>query len=673
MQTKKSWFQLCSRQPAGLGLLLAGAVWFSPGVSVQRSLAQPNFPLNPSGNTTASLYQADESTFSIGVVQVQVNTNFAWLMAPTNPSGTYYPGYSPSSGILTTPVMYDTLTMIGSSALEDWISGPNTLIPFAYPVKVGSPNAGGFATLFPNMSSIGGGDYYSIPDGFAGSGNPNPTAGYQMINTEIEMFDLECGTGEFSCGTDVRVPGPSVTLDMVTAGPEAGGGQPGLGGWADSNLPDLTRRSIGMVEQQSTSPGIVAKSFFNIYVQVNLPSVTQTYSDTAFPGPDTVPPSVPVWTGAYPYTFGLAQLYNDYQDPLVITNLNVTNLPPGVVYIHGETTAVPLLFQYANPPFWNANDTFGWITLAGHGVFGCSNNGTSGQPGSNCCASANTTAFLDTTLGTIGNPKLPMAVAYSRTNSAFPTPNMTLNSIVNTVVSGGATNVLDASVSFNSGSVAIRDLTLGFFSNSIALPAPHATVTYNATNVPLQFQIFESGAWFPATGTTNALTLVISNNGTASLNLFYTNPPPVTNYTIYLTSFGSRSTWAGGPVFLQQDPGNPSIGQHTIRKTSTGWAVSTYLDVNVQESGNASTYFSASGPLRLLPSSPPATVAPPPLVAHVLNNTNIVLVWPGGATVQSATKLTGSNVWTSITSSNTFGPYTVPLGAGQKFFRLSTP
>jgi hypothetical protein len=266
-----------------------------------------------------------------------------------------------------------------------------------------------------------------------------------------------------------------------------------------------------------------------------------------------------------------------------------------------------------------------------------------------------------------------MAVAYSRTNSAFPTPNMTLNSIVNTVVSGGATNVLDASVSFNSGSVAIRDLTLGFFSNSIALPAPHATVTYNATNVPLQFQIFESGAWFPATGTTNALTLVISNNGTASLNLFYTNPPPVTNYTIYLTSFGSRSTWAGGPVFLQQDPGNPSIGQHTIRKTSTGWAVSTYLDVNVQESGNASTYFSASGPLRLLPSSPPATVAPPPLVAHVLNNTNIVLVWPGGATVQSATKLTGSNVWTSITSSNTFGPYTVPLGAGQKFFRLSTP
>ena len=76
-------------------LLLAGTVLLSPGWGVQRSAAQ-TFPGVPT----------DGQTFSIGVVQIVVDPNFAFLFAPAPTFAFYYPGYAgPASGILTGPVM----------------------------------------------------------------------------------------------------------------------------------------------------------------------------------------------------------------------------------------------------------------------------------------------------------------------------------------------------------------------------------------------------------------------------------------------------------------------------------------------------------------------------------------------------------------------------------------
>jgi hypothetical protein len=633
-------------------LLLTAAALLGPGGGGQRCAAQPNFPVNHLGNTTPADYQWDEQTFSIGVAQIQVEPNFTNLFAPTT-SSYYYPGFSPSSGILTSPVMYDFTTWVGSSQKYIWdLTGPPTDLPYAYPAIVGV--SGGPLGAF--WQSVSGSDFYSMPTDFA-----TPVNGYQMILTEIEMFDLTCDTGFFSCGSDARVPSVPTSLDMVTAGPNSGSAVTGTGGLGT----DLSRRSIGMVQQQSTTPGIVAKSFFNIYVQVNIPAVTGNSSIPAFP------------LGVSAYTFGLARLTNAFSDPLVITNLNVTNLPPAVVYIHGETTAVPLYFMDNNLPYWSAGDLFGSLTLAGHGVFGCTN-----QPDShdtNCCnqitAEGRVASLLDQTLGPVGSPRPPMPVAWQRTTNSFPTPQASYKSIVNTIVdtTTGQTNVLDATVSFPGTSFAIRDLSLGVFSNSIAPPAAHGTATFTATNVPISFQLASSGIWFPASGT-GAVTMVISNTGNWSQTLtnMSGNPPPVTNYIVTVTGLTSRSTWIGGPVFLRIDPSsnNPSVGQHTIRQTAGGYRISSFFDVWLQESTDQVDWHSATNSLRLLPSLPPRTRSiSPASITFTLNGNNLVLYWTGSFVLQNATSVTGP--WTDLNGGVPLaGPYTNVISGSARYFRL---
>jgi hypothetical protein len=91
-----------------------------------------------------------------------------------------------------------------------------------------------------------------------------------------------------------------------------------------------------------------AQSFFDIFVDVDLPGL---------PG-------------------GTATLINN--TPLLVENTNLTNppgLPPKVIYIHGNSTAVPILFQSDNPGFWHAGDVFGDLVLAGHGEGYNINNG----------------------------------------------------------------------------------------------------------------------------------------------------------------------------------------------------------------------------------------------------------------------------------------------------------
>ena len=106
--------------------------------------------------------------------------------------------------------------------------------------------------------------------------------------------------------------------------------------------------SPGEVESQSAS-GVPANDFpadgfFNMYVEVDIPPGGAFPGATVYnPGPgDPFPPR-----------------------PMVVVALNETSFPPSVVYIHGQTTAVPVRFRFGGPG-WNANALFGWLTLAGH-------------------------------------------------------------------------------------------------------------------------------------------------------------------------------------------------------------------------------------------------------------------------------------------------------------------
>ena len=72
---------------------------------------------------------------------------------------------------------------------------------------------------------------------------------------------------------------PSVPLSLVTV--KAGPGAFGIG----ASLP-FNRRSIGMVQQitNGAPSDFPAQSFFDIFVEVNMPRVPGTVANTAFPG-----------------------------------------------------------------------------------------------------------------------------------------------------------------------------------------------------------------------------------------------------------------------------------------------------------------------------------------------------------------------------------------------------
>jgi hypothetical protein len=101
--------------------------------------------------------------------------------------------------------------------------------------------------------------------------------------------------------------------------------------------------SPGEVETYSTS-GLPAddfpgESFFDVFVEVDLPAFG------SFPG---------------------ATVYN--QTALLVRNAKLQIFPPRVVYVHDNSSAVPVLFKTTNPGFWLAGNVFGYLVLAGHGA-----------------------------------------------------------------------------------------------------------------------------------------------------------------------------------------------------------------------------------------------------------------------------------------------------------------
>jgi hypothetical protein len=96
---------------------------------------------------------------------------------------------------------------------------------------------------------------------------------------------------------------------------------------------------LGKVEAQGTSNDFPAQSFFDIFADITIP--------------------------------GLGSVHNTSGNPLIVqaTLPAGSQLPPKVIYVHGQSSVVPLVFDSANSGLGiMAGDTLGNVMLTGHGV-----------------------------------------------------------------------------------------------------------------------------------------------------------------------------------------------------------------------------------------------------------------------------------------------------------------
>jgi hypothetical protein len=213
-------------------------------------------------------------------------------------------GFDPSTNILQSPTLYDPATLVGRS---DVITDGSNADVNGVPVGTAGTNVSE-NMLFP-------------PPGYPCQGVTGclSGAGTREVHTEVRSLKMTSGPVAVRAG---------VWYDSATV----------------QNPP--SRVSPGEVESQSGPGGAAANdfpasSFFDVFVQADLPACG---------------------TGGFPG----ATLYNS--SPLIVKNYSLTQFPPRVIYLHDQSTAVPILFLNGNPGKWNAGDILGYFVLAGHGI-----------------------------------------------------------------------------------------------------------------------------------------------------------------------------------------------------------------------------------------------------------------------------------------------------------------
>lgn len=529
--------------------------------------------------------QGDDSTPSMGLFRLVVAPAFQPLMGPTVASNGY-PGYRSSDGRLTSPVLLDNATTIGRSAPHNRVFGGSA------PVGV------------PSMGNIGYADFPATPFIFAAA--PAPT---REIFTRIRSFAL-LTSPERRCTNDARVPTVPLSWRMVYAGPDQG----------------VARKSIGMVQENipggaapgAADPDFPARSFFDIFVEVNLPPVPSTVSGGVFPV-----------TGAV--------LYND--TPLVITNLDIHSLPPVVVYIHGDTPAVPLKFRDPNPPHWLPGDVFGYLVLAGHGTFA-----------DDCASEA---ALIESVLGPAGTSAPELAIEWPFPTDLCPSPNTTFNSVQND-------DVVHFTV-VGIGSIQVRNFVHSGLDNPISPPPLDLTSIYNDPNTLVTAEISIDGQlWMPAqaSGPTMAKITHTVNNGPTR---------------IFETEMLQLDLMGGSPLgtfMLRESPTRSSMGRHTIRPQGNNFLVSSFFDIFLE--------LSTDGGLNWIPADRSVHVAVDraPCGPAQLNiqrtGKAVVLSWTDPAyRLVGSPHISGPGAqWTDI---QTTSPYTNSPSSGLRYFRLVCP
>ncbi|MGO9111270.1 MAG: hypothetical protein ACLP9L_18750 [Thermoguttaceae bacterium] len=274
---------------------------------------------------------ATDSTQSLG--------SFSMVLSPSI-SGAFVGtmGYTASTNIFTSPLLYDQNTQINRSA---------TLTAGSPPYTNGLPvGTGGTGPIVSNSSVT------VFPTDYT-----PPATGTDMVFTQINSFDL-AGAGGVS----------------VTAGTAA----------MDPNLPN----SYGQVISNSGTPAIPAndfpaRSFFDVFVDINLPV------PAALGGGTVGLTNATVMSGT--------TALSPPGTPLVVSNSGITAFPPVVIYTHGNSSAVPL---YIGPGGLNgtgqdAGDLVGLLVLAGHGA-GYTPGTAGGATDENTGQPANETTFTNT-------------------------------------------------------------------------------------------------------------------------------------------------------------------------------------------------------------------------------------------------------------------------------------
>ena len=227
---------------------------------------------------------------------------------------------------------------------------------------VGSPggflvtsNSGDTALTFSGNMGVTAGLSYPIP---TGTGATAP--GTNAVFTQIKAFNL---AGFISGGI---APGAT----SVTVGTAA----------MDPNLP----ASVGQVTSNSTTGGFPARSFFDVFVDIEVP----------------LPPTIASMVGSSTAELTNATVFNSSSAaitppgmPLVIANTGITAFPPVVIYTHGNSTAVPIYVESG----LGAGILVGQLILAGHGAgYGSSAGTGNSNVDENTGQPADQTTFMQT-------------------------------------------------------------------------------------------------------------------------------------------------------------------------------------------------------------------------------------------------------------------------------------
>jgi hypothetical protein len=616
-------------------LCIAGTALLGPGVAVWRCAAADcaggvgpggTFPSGPNNDNTQSM----------GVFQISVNSSFYGLFQ-ANGSLVAYPGWNNSLHTVTSPVLYDNNTQIGTSAPE------SRFINFGTGIPIGTGTYGDTVSSYPP----------SIP--------PTPfvfaAPGTREVLTEIQTFTLALMYTNCGCGSAmVPCPPPGYTANMVMAGQHN----------PDLTLPPILpvpagatfQRSVGLVQSQANSGANVgntaydfpASSFFDIFVEVNLPNASppnyaNTVSTTAFPP-----------TGA--------ALYSDPTQPLIVqdvppnsdaNNPAVCSLPPRAVYIHGANTFAPNLYFALNGPinpvthlpYYSAGDILGSVVLAGHGVL------TPCDP-----PTPNEELLITATLGTSNQAKPWMPIGWLFPDPRFPWPTATYDSLPGTNLGGGSVDAV--SFPINTSALWLRGLSLSNFVNSTNLPPYGSSVVYTNPVTSMTCELSIDGTnYFPGTAS-GPMQILISN----------TNPPvgDVTNYSLQMLQLTLTGSTFFGNFYLNQDSNTVSSGSHIVRTgPSGGYQIGSYLDLALTISTDNQNFFSAARTLHVQQENAPCGAATEQL--HVTPSGSSVIVWwrNPSYTLQGSPTLSPT-AWVSIPGTS---PITNAAAGPYKFYRLT--
>ena len=520
---------------------------FAQALSCAAVLTLAGAPASRAGDFNGGPPPLNETTFSIGVFKIVVEPAFA-------PTLTGYPGWRASTRELTSPVLTDSNTQIGRSAAH--VHGDAS----AYPVGAGP------------ATSVQLSDYSAAPYLVPG---PFQTPGaVREVFTEVRRLVLEV-SGQGSAGCDNRVavsgspahgvPAPPVIeqgVVLVKAGSQV---VPPLG------LPACLGQVQSLVPGGGPASDFPARSFFDIFAEMNVPSLGGA------------------WPGA---------LFTNTA-PIIVQNPALTEFPPRATYIHGISVAVPLVFKSAVPAIGAAaGQLFGYMTLAGHGVF------------TNCPNDTDTLAFLDTVLGPNGTKPGAPILQHVPTDLCPPA--------YSSYVSPAGTPPVSFTIP-GLGAILVRNFRHSNLLNPISPPTLGNSATYQGIGTRLDAEISQDGGqtWQAYYGFGNVVVGIGHTSDSGSSSFFDTE--------MLQLSISGGSLPAG--AMLRESPTLQSTGQHTIRNMGGGgggggYEDASFFDVFLELSLDGGvSWIPASGATRV-----ELSVNPPPANIPTLSEWGLIIL-----------------------------------------------